>query len=86
MAIRMRHNKAKDAFCCECGDSQEDVLDMYDICIGGTVFTICDACNEKILSKTLSAEVDKNHRVKDARDMRVIRKRQNGTYTKWGDK
>lgn len=85
MAIKMRHNKDKEAFCCECGSGQDDSLGMYDICIGGTILTICDVCNEKIFSKCLSAEVEKNHRTKTAADMRIIRKRQNGTYVNWGE-
>lgn len=75
MAIKMRNNTDKDAFCCECGDSQNEVLNMFDLCIGGNIFTICDVCNEKILSKTLSAEVMKNGRVKSQHDMAIIRKR-----------
>lgn len=75
MAIKMRNNTDKEAFCCECGDSQNEVLNMFDLCIGGQIFTICDACNERILSKTLSAEVIKNGRVKSQHDMAIIRKR-----------
>lgn len=75
VAIKMRNNNDKDAICCECGDSQSQVLNMFDLCIGGQIFTICDACNEKILSKTLSAEVMKNGRVKSQQDMAIIRKR-----------
>lgn len=77
MAIKMRHNKDKEAFCCECGSGQDDSLGMYDICIGGTILTICDVCNEKIFSKCLSAEVMKNGRVKSQHDMAIIRKRKN---------
>lgn len=75
MAIKMRNNTNKDAFCCECGDTQDNVLNMFDLCVGGEVFTICDACNEAILNKTLSAEVMKNGRVKSSKDMSIIRKR-----------
>lgn len=84
MAIKMRNNTDKDAICCECGDGQNDVLNMFDLCIGGTIFTICDVCNEKIFSKCLSAEVMKNGRIKSQRDLAVIRKRANGSYrSKW---
>ena len=78
MAIKMRHNNDKVALCCECGRGQDDSLGIYDICIGGTILTICDVCNEQIFYKCLSAEVEKNHRVKTAADIRIIRKRKNG--------
>lgn len=80
MAIRMRNSKDLDSVCCECGEHRKEVLDMFDICIGGNIFTICDVCNEMLLSKTLSAECAKNARVKTPEDMKVIRKRANGSY------
>lgn len=73
--IKMRNNTKPDAICCECGDKQDKVLNMFDLCIGGNVFTICDVCNEKILSKCLRADVMKNGRVKSQRDMAIISKR-----------
>ena len=84
MAIRMRNNRKLDSVCCECGDKRIDTLEMFDLCIGGNIFTICDACNEKLFMKTLSAECQKNHRVKDAHDMKVLRKRAtNSARSKW---
>lgn len=84
MAIKMRNNRESDSVCCECGDARKDVLDMFDLCIGGNVFTFCDVCNEQLLFKTLKAECAKNARVKTQEDMRVIRKRANGSYrSKW---
>lgn len=84
MAIKMRNNKDLDTVCCECGDHRSEVLDMFDLRIGGYIFTICDQCNEEILHKTLKAECAKNARVKTQEDMRVIRKRANGSYkSKW---
>ena len=80
----MRNNKELDSICCECGDHRKDVLDMFDLCIGGNIITICDVCNEQILNKTLKAEVAKNGRVKTQEDMRVLRKRAHGSYkAKW---
>lgn len=73
--IKMRNNTKSDAVCCECGEGQKEVLNMFDLCVGGNIFTICDACNEKLLSKCLSAEVMKNGRVKSQKDMAIIRKR-----------
>ena len=81
MAIKMRNNKELDSVCCECGDHRKDVLDMFDLCIGGNVLTICDVCNEQILSKTLRAECSKNARIKTPQDMAVMRKRANGSYS-----
>lgn len=75
MAIKMRHNNNKSAVCSGCGNSKDKSLEMYDICIGKTVLTICDACNEQIFNKCLKAEVEKNGRPKDARDMRIVRER-----------
>lgn len=72
MAIRMRNNKKQDAVCCECGDERKNVLDMFDLCIGGNIITICDACNEVLFRKTLSAECYKNGRVKSQRDINII--------------
>ena len=84
MAIKMRNNKDIDSICCECGHDRKNVLDMFDLCIGGNVFTICDECNEQIFYKTLKAECAKNARVKDQHDMAIMRKRANGSYkAKW---
>lgn len=81
MAIKMRNNRKLDSICCECGMGRKDVLDMFDICIGGQIFTICDECNEALLQKTLSAECYKNGRIKMPEDMAVLRKRANGSFT-----
>lgn len=80
--IQMRHAKHDGAVCCSCGTDMDKALEMYDIKIGPTVLTICDVCNEALLDKVLSAHVAKNGKVKSDRDMAIIRRRQNGTYTK----
>lgn len=77
MAIKMRNNTKADAVCCECGESQEEVLNMFDLLIGEVLLTICDVCNEKLLQKSLRAGVAKDSRVKTARDMIIINKRRN---------
>lgn len=82
MPIRMRHNNDGNALCCNCGAGADKSLNMFDICIGKTIQTLCDVCNAEILNKTLSAEVFKNGRTKSSRDMQVIRSRHNGTYIK----
>lgn len=75
MAIKMRNNTNKDAVCCECNETQDEVLNMFDLCISDLVFTICDACNEKILHKCISAECMKNGRIKTPADIRIINRR-----------
>ena len=83
MAIKMRNNSNKDAVCCECGETQNQVLNMFDLYISGILFTICDVCNEKLFNKCLSAECMKNSRVKTQRDISIINKRKqklNGQY------
>ena len=80
MAIRMRNSKDPDSVCCECGDHRKDVLDMFDIRIGGNIITICDVCNEILLHKTLCAECAKNARIKMPHDMAIMRRRANGSH------
>ena len=80
MAIKMRSNENLDAVCCNCGDARNEVLNMFDLCIGGTIVTVCDVCNEQILTKTLKAECMKNERVKSGHDMTIIRKRGQAAY------
>lgn len=75
MAIKMRNNTKLDAVCCECGETQKQVLNMFDLLVGGKIFTICDVCNEKIFYKCLSAECMKNGRVKSQHDIAIINKR-----------
>jgi len=75
MAVKMRNNTSKDAVCCECGESQAEVLNMFDLCIGGTIHTICDVCNEAIFYKSLRAECYKNGRLKSPKDISIINKR-----------
>ena len=77
MAIKMRNNTDSKAICCECKETQEQVLNMFDLCVGDTILTICDACNEKVLDKCLKAECMKNSRTKSNKDMQIINKRRN---------
>ena len=78
--IRIRNSKDTNSVCCECGDGRKDVLDMFDIKVGGNIFTVCDVCNEVLLNATLRAECAKNGRVKTQHDLAVLRKRANGSY------
>lgn len=78
LPIKMRNNSQSDAVCCECGDTQNEVLNMFDLLIGGKILTICDSCNEKLFYKTLHANVLKDGRVKSQHDMAIIRRRKRG--------
>ena len=71
----MRINKNDEAVCCECGNDREKSLELYDICIGGNIITICDECNDKVLSKTLSASCRLHERLKTKTDLRILRNR-----------
>lgn len=73
--IRMRNNTKPDSVCCECGQPRKKVLDMFDIQIGGEIFTICDLCNEALFYKTLRASCNVNGRVKTKEDIAIINRR-----------
>lgn len=79
MPIKMRNNKKPDAVCCECGAGQENALSIFDLCIGKTIVTVCDSCNEKIMYKTVRASVAINSKVKTSKDLAIIRgRKENG--------
>lgn len=78
VAIKMRNNTKADAVCCECGESQREVLNMFDLLVGNMCFTICDACNDKLFFKTLRASVARDSRVKSPHDLAIIRRRKHG--------
>ena len=80
--IKMRSNTNEESCCCNCGEKAKEVLNMFDLCIGDQIFTICDRCNNQILFKSLKAECMKNGRTKSSRDMAVIRKRGQSDYEK----
>lgn len=80
--VKMRTNSEPDAQCCECGNDRNKSLEMFDICIGGQIITICDLCNEQLFNKTLRAACNVHHKVKQPHDMAIIRKRQAGSYIK----
>lgn len=75
MAIKMRNNSKPDSICCECGNTRKKVLDMFDVCVGGNIFTICDECNEALFKKTLSASCYTNGRIKQKEDIAIINQR-----------
>lgn len=83
MAIKMRNNTKPDAICCECGDGQDDVLGMFDLCINKTIFTICDICNQKIFYKCLHADVSVQSKILTAKERKVDRKRKAKGIERW---
>lgn len=73
--IKMRHNNNADAICVECGNTLNEALNLFDICIGGNIFTICDECNKELFFKTLKADCFVNGRVKKQSEINKIYKR-----------
>ena len=76
MKIKMRHSKNKHCNSCGCTEA----LNFFDLKIGEIMLTICDECNSEIADKTIKAKVFVNHRPKQPEDMKIIRRRSNGTY------
>lgn len=71
--IKMRVSKSNKCSCC--GEKRQNSLEIFDICLGETIVTICDLCNEELLSKTLKANCSVNERVKSKNEMAIIRNR-----------
>lgn len=67
----MRVRKDKEGICKCCGNTSNQVLDMFDLCLGDTIITLCDECNEKLFSKTLKASVYVNGRVMSKKDIAI---------------
>lgn len=76
--IRMRTNKNPSSTCCECGKERAKVIEMFDIKIGKHLVTVCDECNDILFDKTLKASCRKNGKIKDKREMSIIRQRKKG--------
>lgn len=73
--IKARVNKDKFATCENCGAKQDNTLNLFDFRIGQRVITLCDVCNEALLSKTLKCECFKNARIKSGQDRKILRDR-----------
>ena len=76
--VKMRTNQNPTAVCCECGDTQNQVLGMFDVKLGNKLITICDRCNEELFNKTLKASCKINEKIKDKHDMKIIKLRRKG--------
>lgn len=71
--IAMRISKK---LACEiCGESKENVLELFDLKLGNKVVTLCDDCVQQVLSKTLKANVEVNSKLKTKHDLAILKKR-----------
>lgn len=83
--IKMRvSNPKNDWHCDSCNAKGKESLGMFDICIGDTIFTLCDECNDELFRKTLKASCIVNGKLKSADDMKVINNRKRNTKIKGG--
>lgn len=78
--VKMRVSKDNYKTCICCGADKEHSLEMFDICFsnnksGGIIVTLCDRCNDDLLTKSVRAACLVNHRVKSKRDMQIINER-----------
>ena len=71
--VKMRVSNSNKCDCC--GNTRQKSLEMFDVCLGETIVTICDLCNEELLTKTLKANCSVNERVKNKNEMVIIRNR-----------
>lgn len=85
MDIKMRTVKDQDAVCKICGATRKESLEIFEIMFTEKAkLTLCDLCNEKLLSKTLRASCNVNNKLKSKADMIVINKRrEKGISTKF---
>ena len=72
--IKMRVSK-NDCWCSSCGAKRKQSLEMFDICIGNMIFTLCDECNDELFRKTLKASCIVNGKLKTDEDMKIINNR-----------
>lgn len=71
----MRVCRDADAKCSNCGNTREQSLEMFDLCIGRQIMAICDMCNNRLFQKTLAASCSVDHKTKSESDMKLIRSR-----------
>lgn len=79
--IKMRVNN-KATMCPICNSTRRNTIEIFDLCIGDTIITLCDACNEKLFNKTLKATVMIQSKVKTKQDIQVIQARKLGKKLK----
>ena len=71
----MRVSKDRNEKCICCNKGIEQSLEIFNICFGDVIVTICDRCNDDLLTKSVRAACLVNHRVKSKRDMQIINER-----------
>lgn len=70
----MRVSK-NDCCCSSCNAKRKESLEMFDVCIGNVLLTLCDECNDELFRKTLKASCIVNGKLKSAEDMKIINNR-----------
>ena len=73
--VKMRVSKDRNEKCICCNKGIEQSLEIFNICFGDVIVTICDRCNDDLLTKSVRAACLVNHRVKSKRDMQIINER-----------
>ena len=73
--VKMRVSKDRNEKCICCNKGIEQSLELFNICFGDVIVTICDRCNDDLLTKSVRAACLVNHRVKSKRDMQIINER-----------
>ena len=73
MGIKMRQNKNQHVNCKVCGNKLEESLGMFDIAFTDKhIITICDRCNNQLLSKSLKASCLIDSKIKSKKDQDII--------------
>ena len=72
--IKMRVSK-NDCSCSSCGAKRKQSLEMFDVCIGNMIFTLCDECIDELFRKTLKASCIVNGKLKSKEDIMIINNR-----------
>ena len=73
--VKMRVSKDRNEKCICCNKGIEQSIELFNICFGDVIVTICDRCNDDLLTKSVRAACLVNHRVKSKRDMQIINER-----------
>lgn len=68
--IKMRVNTNTSSACDECGTKYKDTLEMYDLVLCGTQYTLCKDCVEVLFRKTLRADCMYNAKLKRPEDLK----------------
>lgn len=76
MGIKMRQNKDDNVRCKICNCNKDNCLALFDIAFTDKhIITVCDECNNKLLSKVLKASCMIDSKVKTQKEMGIIKAR-----------